>query len=69
MLSLLMLSSTAYFIMHNVKFIKFIELNVLHLFVIPVPVCNLSCPDSKSLCLNLKSLSRFVIFLPQFEIS
>ena len=31
-------------------------------------VCNLSCPDLKSLCADFKSPSRFLIFLPRFEI-
>ena len=41
---------------------------VLHRFVISLaPICNL-CPDLRSLCYDLKSLSRFVIFSPRFEI-
>ena len=30
-------------------------------------ICNL-CPDLKSLCADFKSPSRFLIFLPRFEI-
>ena len=40
---------------------------VLHRFEIPALVCNFY-RDLKFLCPYLKSLSRFVIFLPRFEI-
>ena len=39
---------------------------VLHRFEIPAPVCNFY-PDLKSLCLDLKTLPQFIIFLPRFE--
>ena len=39
------------------KYIAFVQ----HRFVIPAPICNLSCT-------NLQSLPRYGVSLPQFEI-